>query len=217
MSLATQDHKAPRPPRRSQAERSATTRAALIEAAVRCLNRHGYAATTVAMVAGEAEVSRGRMLHQFPAKVDLMLAVIEFATGFDEHSTRRRISARGDKRAQFMALTDLAWDVQTKPAAMAKLEIVMAARSDTVLAAELPALFTAIERRRRAGVVEMAREIGVKDSRAVETMVCLHMAAMRGLAIELTVTEDRRAVQRAFKMLKAYKTHLIDTLLVQKA
>lgn len=214
MSLAATEQRT-RPPRRSQAERSATTRAALIGAAVRCLNRHGYAATTVAMVAGEAKVSRGRMLHQFPTKVSLMLAVIEFATSFDETQIRQRLG-RGDKRARFMALTDLAWDSQTRPEAMAKLEIVMAARSDAVLAAELPTLFTAIERRRRAYVSDLAAEIGVADRKAVETMVCLHMAAMRGLAIELTVTEDRRAVQRAFAMLKSYKTHLIDTLLARR-
>lgn len=46
----------------------------LIEAAIACLHRTGYSATTVSTVATEAGVSRGAMTHQFPAKTDLMLA-----------------------------------------------------------------------------------------------------------------------------------------------
>ena len=56
----------PRRPRQTQAERSAAMRARLVDAAIRCLNKHGYSATTVAMVADEAGVSRGGMLHQSP-------------------------------------------------------------------------------------------------------------------------------------------------------
>jgi len=199
--------------RQSQVERSALTRAKLIEAAIRCLNRHGYSAVSVAMVAEEAGVSRGGMLHQFPTKVDLMLAVVEFASGYDERSSRAAAKPTGDARAQFMALTDSTWQVITKPPAMAKMEIMIAARSDGVLAARLPAIVEKIEQNRRENVFAYAEASGVTDREAVDAMVCLHMAAMRGLAIELMFTKDRAIVERAFALLKTYKAGFIDAML----
>ena len=65
-----------KPPRRTQAERSATTRARILKAAVNCLYRNGYGATTTVSVAASAKVSRGAMLHHFPSKADLMLATL---------------------------------------------------------------------------------------------------------------------------------------------
>ncbi len=203
--------------RQSQVERSATTRAKLIEAAIRCLNRHGYSAVSVAMVAEEAGVSRGGMLHQFPTKVDLMLAVVEFASGYDERSSRPVARPVGDKREQFMALTDSTWRMITRPPAMAKLEIMIAARSDSVLAARLPAIVEKIEQNRRDNVFGYAQAIGVTDRDAVDAMVCLHMAAMRGLAIELMFTKDRAVVDRAFALLKTYKAGFADAMLGAQA
>ena len=43
-----------------QAEKSALTRQAILEAAVRCFVEYGYAQTTTAMIAEEARVSRAR-------------------------------------------------------------------------------------------------------------------------------------------------------------
>src|SRR5277367_6449994 len=82
-----------RRPRQSQAERSAGTRARLIEGAIACLHRLGYAATTVSIVAQQAGVSRGAMTHQFPAKTDLMLAVVRAV--FDRDSADYQRSAEG--------------------------------------------------------------------------------------------------------------------------
>lgn len=215
MTVATGSPTTPPPPRvrKSQTERSALSRARLIEAAIVCLNRFGYSAVTVAMVAEEAGISRGGMLHQFPTKVDLMLAVVEYASGYDERSSRPAPRPIADKRAQFMALTDATWKVITRPPAMAKLEIMIAARSDKVLAARLPAIVNKIEHNRRDNVFEYAEAIGITDRDAVDAMVCLHMAAMRGLAIELMFTKDKAVVDRAFALLKTYKTGFVDAML----
>ncbi|WP_304170194.1 TetR/AcrR family transcriptional regulator [Phenylobacterium aquaticum] len=203
-------------PRRSQAERTAAMRARLIDAAVACLNRLGYSATTLATIAEAAGVSRGGMLHQFPSKVDLMLAVVAFASGYDERpQAPRALNDDGDKRAQFIAQTDNVWRAQTTPAVMAKLEIMVAARSDPQLAAQLPAMFNAIEARRRTFMVAFAREIGVEDSDAVESMVTLHMAAMRGLSIEMLLTDDPARIERAYDLLKRYKEDLVDRLMAE--
>ena len=203
-------------PRRSQAERTATMRARLIDAAIDCLDRLGYSATTLATIAEAAGVSRGGMLHQFPTKVDLMLAVVAFASGHDERAEGPKPVPPGtDLRQHFIDRTDRVWAVQTHPPLIAKLEIMMAARSDRVLAEKLPAIFEEIESARRESMWALGQEIGIKDRATLEDMVTLHMSAMRGLAIEWQVTGDRSRVDRAYGLLKHYKTLLTDQLLTQ--
>jgi AcrR family transcriptional regulator len=200
--------------RRSQAERSATMRARLIDAAVVCLDRLGYSATTLATIAEEAGVSRGGMLHQFPSKVDLMLAVVAYASGADERAPPpREPEDHADMRAFFMSLTDVVWQAQKTPAVMAKLEIMVAARSDKVLAEKLPAIFNEIEQRRVEGMWLRAQELGIRNREAIEAMVSLHMAAMRGLSIELLLTDDPARVERSYALLKHYKDILVDELI----
>ena len=63
---------------RTQAERRARSRAALLESAARGLSRHGYANLVLEDVAREAGYSRGALYHQFRDKEDLALAVVEW-------------------------------------------------------------------------------------------------------------------------------------------
>ena len=63
--------------RRSQAERSATTREALLDAAIACLIEEGYASTTTSRVAERAGVSRGAHLHHFQTRTALVGAAVE--------------------------------------------------------------------------------------------------------------------------------------------
>ena len=66
------------PPTFTQAERSARTRNALLEAAARGLSRNGYGNLVLEQVAREAGYTRGALYHQFKDKEDLALAVIEW-------------------------------------------------------------------------------------------------------------------------------------------
>jgi AcrR family transcriptional regulator len=65
--------------RPTQAQRSARTRAALLEAAARGLSRHGYGNLVLEDVAREAGYTRGALYHQFRDKEDLALAVVRWA------------------------------------------------------------------------------------------------------------------------------------------
>src|ERR1700709_806769 len=62
--------------RATQAERSARTRAALLESAARGLSRSGYANLVLERVASDAGYTRGALYHLFRGKEDLALAVV---------------------------------------------------------------------------------------------------------------------------------------------
>jgi AcrR family transcriptional regulator len=62
----------------TQAERSARSRSALLEAAARGLSRYGYGNLNLERVASEAGYTRGALYHQFKDKEDLALAVIDW-------------------------------------------------------------------------------------------------------------------------------------------
>ena len=78
---ALRSRRTPAVVRGPHAERTAAMRKRLIDAAIDCLCEHGYAATTLQSVTDVAGVSRGAILHHFPNKVDLMIAVAEHAAG----------------------------------------------------------------------------------------------------------------------------------------
>jgi AcrR family transcriptional regulator len=64
--------------RRTQADRSARTRSALLESAARELSRYGYGNLILERVASEAGYTRGALYHQFKDKEDLALAVLNW-------------------------------------------------------------------------------------------------------------------------------------------
>jgi AcrR family transcriptional regulator len=63
--------------RRSQAERSAATRAALVQAARRLFAQHGFAGVGAETIVAAAGVTRGALYHQFGGKAKLFEAVYE--------------------------------------------------------------------------------------------------------------------------------------------
>jgi AcrR family transcriptional regulator len=80
--------------RPTQAERSARTRSALLEAAARGLSRYGYGNLVLEQVAREAGYTRGALYHQFTDKEDLALAVLRWAN----ETWRREVGERADQQ-----------------------------------------------------------------------------------------------------------------------
>lgn len=199
--------------RRTQAERSADTQRKLIDAAIAVLHRVGYGATTTSLIADEAGVSRGAMLHQYPTKVDLMLAVVAEVYDRETKEYRRRGAETASPRERFYQFPDLMWDLLTRPSAMAVLEIMMGSRSDPELAKRLAPVQRRIEAASRATVEQILKEGGFPDLPEANAMRRLFVAAVRGLSIDLMLLNDRAELEQAIDLLKRLLRALSDGLI----
>jgi AcrR family transcriptional regulator len=197
------------------AERSAAMRKRLIDAAIDCLGRLGYGATTLQVVTDAAGVSRGAVLHHFPNKVDLMIAVAEYAAGKQNRHVARLLADTKPGMDRYLAITMATWDAMTKPPAVALLEIMMGSRSDKELGERFPAVIASLEKYQREGVWEQAQSAGITDKATIEAMVHLHNAAMRGLALELMFSRDEKKATSAMKLLVRYKRKLTGDLVTK--
>jgi len=62
--------------RKTQAERSSTTRSRVCQATLEALAEVGHGLISTAMIAQKAKVSRGALTHQFPSRNDLLVAAL---------------------------------------------------------------------------------------------------------------------------------------------
>jgi AcrR family transcriptional regulator len=97
-------------PRRSHAERSAATRARILDAVVDVIATDGFSGLTAQRVAHRSGVTWGAVQHHFGGKDRLLLAVLE--NSFERFAERLdRVTAAGTTLAARAALfVDLAWD-----------------------------------------------------------------------------------------------------------
>jgi AcrR family transcriptional regulator len=90
--------------RPTQADRSARTRAALLESAALGLSRHGYGNLVLERVAADAGYTRGALYHQFKDKQELALAVIDWVDQTWREEVGRRVEQERDPVAALIAL-----------------------------------------------------------------------------------------------------------------
>lgn len=189
-----------RRPRRSQAERTAETRGRIIQAAISCLDKAGYSATTITTVADEAGVSRGAVTHQFPVKTDLMLAVVQWVFDNDADLYERSI-VDSDPRRWLAEMPELMWSVISRPSGTAVTEIMLASRSIPELAEQLRVLQKQIARQAHQWSAERVKAAGLVSHPDGAALHELYVAAVRGLAVQATCMDDRDGVHRSLRLL----------------
>jgi len=121
-----------------QAEKSAMTRSAILEATIQCLLELGYANTTTALIANYASVSRGAMMHHFPSRISVMRAVIDYLHMLRLQEYRDLMADIDDPQS---TLTDkairesveAAWRYVNLPSFLAYQEMLAASRTDAEL------------------------------------------------------------------------------------
>lgn len=169
-------------PRRTQAERTATTRAKLLDATLECLVEHGYAGTTTSEVADRAGVSRGAQLHHFPTRAALVAAAVEHLYERMTADYQAGFAALAPRADRLRAAVDLLWSMFTRRDFPAVCELFTAARTD----AELRAHLAPIAARHQTNVTRLARgyfpALAQRGAR-FEAALTLILDAMNGMAV----------------------------------
>ena len=167
--------------RRTQAQRTAQTRQALLDAALSCLVDLGFARTTTTEVAGRAGVSLGALVHHFPAKSELLTATV--AHLLERRLAEFRAAAAGLCAERTDEVLDLLWSAFSGPTFVAWVELWVGARTDPVLAGSVVAMGDDF----RAGCREVFDELFPSERYAsapfLESGMGFAFAVMEGVAL----------------------------------
>lgn len=182
------------PARQPQQDRSRLTRRRLLDAAVTSLAEVGWTATTVAVVAGRAGVSRGAAQHHFPTRESLFEAVIDHITEqrlAELQAAAERLPA-GPGRIE--AVLEAIVAIYTGPLFRAALQVWTAASSQDALRARLLPLEAELGRRTHAIAVRL---LGVDESvPGMRETVQATLDLARGLGLADVLRDDSRRRQR---------------------
>jgi AcrR family transcriptional regulator len=119
--------------RRTQAARSAATRARLLDATIECLHDLGYARTSTPEIARRAGLSRGAQLHHFPTKAELVTNAVERLFERRREEFLRAFANRPAGSDPLEAAIDILWSLVSGPSFAVWLELAVAARTDVEL------------------------------------------------------------------------------------
>jgi AcrR family transcriptional regulator len=179
------------PARQPQQDRSRATRARLLESAITCLAEIGWTASTVAVVAEHAGVSRGAAQHHFPTREALFTAALEHMTRERGEQLRREVDRRTALGTE--AIVELVFELFSGPFFRAALSLWVAAASEPQLREQVVPLEARIGREIHHVVVDLLgvdeRVTGVRET----VQATLDLARGLGLANLLTDDSARRA------------------------
>ncbi len=190
--------------RRSQEERSASTRAKLLDAAIQCLIERGYARTTTTEIAVRAGVSRGAQLHHYPSKIALVTSAVQHLAERRIEALRREASSLPAGGERISQVTELLWSSFSGPLFVAAVELWVAARTDPKLHAALKPL----EVRLGHIIQDLCRELYGDTAQDPNFRILIRATVylMRGMALERILTADerkRREVLRFWEIMMA--------------
>lgn len=167
-----------RPRAKTQAERRAETRAALLDATVESLVTYGYTGTTTGRIAELAGVSRGAQTPYFRSRADLLSAAVTHLAELRLAAVRERFSGKAITVEEGL---DALWEEHQGDAFDALLELWIASRTDDEMREHL----VRIERDVGVAIVqESARALGpIADQPDFNDDMIYILATMRGLSM----------------------------------
>jgi len=167
-----------RPRPRTQAERRAETRAALVDATVESLVTYGYAGTTTGRIAELAGVSRGAQTPYFRSRAELVGAAVTHLSELRIAAAHERFSG---KEVTVEEGLDAIWEGHQGPAFDAALELWVASRTDEELRKNMVKVerdvVAAIAREAESALGPVAKRPGFGDD------LIFALSTIRGLAL----------------------------------
>jgi AcrR family transcriptional regulator len=177
--------------RRTQAERSAATRAALLGAARQLFSTNGYSASGREEIVASAGVTRGALQHHFGDKQSLFLAVYEAVEQEVVAATAKAAMAAGDDPVE-----------QLRAGCQAYLDAVLDPAVQRICAIDGPAVLPTDVRqdvtdRYALGLVreavQAAMRTGAMDKAPVEPLTRMLLAGVMAAAQYVATSEDPEA------------------------
>lgn len=187
-----------------QAEKSAITRTAILDAAVECLVERGYSRTTTAMIAEYAGVSRGAMMHHFPSRIAVIRAVVDHL-----HEKRLKeyrelmegIDLPGEQltRPAIKKSVESAWRYVNLPSFVAYQELLAAARTDP----ELNDVLERTEKDVEVLFLETVKQVFPhwESLGVLELANDLVQFTMRGMALSHMATRKQKRAKRMIELI----------------
>lgn len=170
-----------------------------------CLAEHGWAGSTVSVVAERAGVSRGAAQHHFPTREDLFTAAVEYVA--ERRSTALRDlfpDGPGDREAVVTALVGL----YTGPLFRAALQLWVAAANEDQLRGRVTELEARVGRESHRIAVEL---LGADESRpGVRESVQGLLDMARGLGLATLLTDDTARRERVVAQWAALLDDALD-------
>lgn len=191
-----------------QAQKSASTRTQIIEAAIKCLVEFGYARTTTAAIAEKAGLSRGAMLHHFPSKMDIVRAAVDYLHAKRLRAIRKAMTKETVDGDHVRLGVQSYWAHVKHPWFVAFFELAVAARTDKELAAILFPAQEAFEREFYTTSLDLFPEWKRKGEKFLLGFD-LSRYVMEGMAISFLTHKETERDQRVLRYLEEKLKELV--------
>lgn len=182
--------------KRTRQEQREDSRRRILRAATSCLVSHGYAGTTTAAIAKQADLSQGALFNHFASKEDLLAAVIEEGHQWLVEMGTDMLAAAAAGDRPFEKVVALLWKAYDTDEALAMQELYVAARTVRRLRAACQKVDVAMSQRNLELAASLFPDLA-KSPRFGDAIEFLN-ATLRGAALARAAfgTSERDAAAR---------------------
>jgi len=187
--------------RRTQAERLASTRRALVEAAIGEIIEVGYANATGTLICQRAGLTRGALNHHFSDRVDLMVAVCEYAYAGFAAAMREGAGLDMPLAERFDAVLRTAWTQLQGAHNRALFELILAARHDAELSERLRPFVRRMDHHSLAEWLQLFSDLPV-SRRLLEGLRDQYTSLLHGMSLMAQFDWDDRYLAYQLKLFR---------------
>jgi AcrR family transcriptional regulator len=188
-------------PRRTQAERTRLSREKIIQSAIQAFAQKGFRGAKMADIAKAAELTEPGLLHHFPSKTHLLMAVIRERDRIDSERMRATLQKNGNHFLE--AGIELVEHNQTVPGLVQLFNLLVAES----ISPDHPAHEFFIERYQRerehcVQAIVQAQQAGeVRSDISPETLAILIFAMMDGLQVQWLLEPEKIDMSGLFRVM----------------
>ncbi len=194
---------------RSRAARSELTRSRVLDAAVTCIEEHGFQGSNLARIAEYAGVTTGAIQHLFEDKASLLAAVVE--RGFERMVSGLAQAPSGGTtlRERVATLVDAVWEGYDASSTRASFDVLFAMRGDAAFRARSQEFTIAMGQRVDRLWMGTLWDVPCERSRHLEAQR-LVFTTLNGLALERTLVPGAFDANRVLASLVDGVVHILE-------